>query len=106
MRLLSTFFFLEGLRGIAHLTDLSPLVADQLRGSTPRHHPPLSWAHRRELGPDLLLLSATHVELQRRRVGLMRHVEELLLFFPDRAQPSNVTAPPLLTADRLRQEMV
>jgi hypothetical protein len=47
----------------------------------------LSWARHRELRPDLLLLSSTHVELQRRKVELMRHVEELLLFSPDRAPP-------------------
>jgi hypothetical protein len=106
VRLLSTSFFLEGLRGIAHLADLSLLVAGQPRGSTPRRRPPLSWTHRQDLGSDLLLLSSTHVELQRRRVELMCHVEELLLFFPDQAPPPNVAAPPLLTADRLRQEMV
>jgi hypothetical protein len=39
VRLLSTSFFIEGLRGIAHLTDLSPLIAGQLRGSTPRRPP-------------------------------------------------------------------
>jgi hypothetical protein len=97
VRLLSTTFFFEGLCGIAHLTDLSPLVSSHPQGSTPRRRPPMSWAHRRELGPDLLLLlSSTHVELQRRRVELMRHVEELLLFCPDRVPPPNVIAPPLL----------
>jgi hypothetical protein len=66
----------------------------------------MSWAHHRELRPDLLLLSSMHVEVQWRRVELMRHVEELLLFCPDRVPPPNVIAPPLLAAGRLRQEMV
>jgi hypothetical protein len=106
VRPLSTSFFLKGLRGIAHLTDLSPLVAGQPRGSTPCRRPPLSWAHRQELGPDLLLLSSMHFELQRRQVKLMHHVDELLLFFPNRAPPPNVAVPPLLAVGRLRQEMV
>jgi hypothetical protein len=87
VRLLSTSVFLEGLRKVAHLTDLSLLIASRPRGTTPRHRPPLSWARHRELRPDLLLLSSTHVELQRRKVELMHHVEELLLFSPDRAPP-------------------
>jgi hypothetical protein len=105
MRLLFTSFFLEGLHEVAHLTDLSPFIAGQPRGSTPRRRPPLSWAHHQELGLDLLL-SSMHVELQRRWVEHMRHAEELLLFSLDRAPPPNVTTPPLLAVGHLRQEMV
>jgi hypothetical protein len=70
VRPLFTSFFLEGLREVAHLTDLSLLIAGQPRGSTPCRRPPLSWACHRELRPGLLLLSAMHVELQRRRWSL------------------------------------